>query len=198
MLIAACCDADTTTTVEATAFPPAGFLLPRVLDPGRYHTTTMTPLVTTEFGDGWTLLGEFPPLLILSRTVGTDRQKDFLNFVTLPATERATVAEVIRTVEGVVVGERVKGHRGPGRDRVHRRRARRGGGEVEVFAFPSDALYSQVPLDAPRFADGDRIRFTLVTVGDDTVLILAGTDRDLDYGDFITQVDEVLATTTFG
>ncbi len=69
---------------------------------------------------------------------------------------------------------------------------------MEVFAFPSDALYSQVPLDAPRFADGDRIRFTLVTVGDDTVLILAGTDRDLDYGDFITQVDEVLATTTFG
>ncbi len=54
-----------------------------------------------------------------------------------------------------------------------------------------------MPLDAPRFADGDRVRFTLVTVGDHTVAIVASTDRDLDYGDFVTAVDEVLATTAF-
>ncbi len=104
----------------------------------------MTPLVTADFGEGWTLLGEFPPLLLLSRTVGPDRQQDFLNFVTFPVAERAAVAGIIRNVAGVVAGEpeeRVVG----GRDATEFTAdiVVEGGGEVKAFAFPNDALYNQ-------------------------------------------------------
>ena len=110
MVLAACSDsssseptAATTATTAATAtlppsavsteagtatlqvFPSVGVLQPRTLSPDDYTTTIMTPTITLTVPDGWLHLGEFEPLLLLSRTMAGGRQADFLNLVTFPA-----------------------------------------------------------------------------------------------------------------
>ncbi len=180
------------------AFPSPGLLRPEELPPGQYTTTIMTPTITLTVGEGWQILGEFEPLLLMSRTVGFQGQEDFLNFVTFPGNSIDAVIDGIQHEEVldytdpvlVSVGEAeglsfTAGVMVPG------------GGSVEVFTFPNNRLYNRVPLDPPTFDDGDRIRFTVLEVGTDVLTIISGADDLIDFDAFLEAADEVLATVSF-
>ncbi len=178
-----------------SSFPSIDKAPPRQLEPGRYRTTLMTPRLSFEVGDGWLQIAEYEPLLLLSRAALFGTQADFLNFVTFPDTGPEPVIDAIRSVAALTAGAARPVTVG-GIDGVEFSAdvAVPGGGAVEVFAFPNNVLYNRVPLDPPRFADGDRARFTILEVGDDTVVVLAGTAAVLDYEAFIAEADAVLAT----
>lgn len=198
----------TTAPVETTEesdtapqpLPSVGTLRPFQLTPGEYTTTVMTPTVTITIGEGWMHIGEFEPLLLMSREVSGGRQQDFLNFVTFPENSVDAVADAIQSEPGT---EQEVSNAQPaaiggaeGRSFVVDVTVP-GGGSAESFAFPNDRLYSQVPLDPPRFSDGDRVRFTVVQVGEDVLAVMAGVDAELDFDAFLEDADEVLATVGF-
>ncbi len=72
-----------------------------------------------------------------------------------------------------------------------------GGGFAQTTLFPNNQTYSQVDLDPPRFNDGEQVRFTLIEVGENVLVIMAGSGPS-GFGGFLAIVDELLATVTFG
>jgi len=203
--------AGTTTTTVATTdeevpsgpqpLPGEATLRPVALEAGEYTTTVMTPTIVFSVDEGWLRLGEFDPLLIMSRVVTGGRQQDFLNFVTFPSNTVDAVVEIIQNEPGAeleVTDAQPASLAGAEGISFIAKTTVPGGGSVESFAFPNDRLYARVPLDPPRFEDGDRTRYTIVQVGDDVLVIIAGADEDLDFDAFLEAADEVLASVTFG
>lgn len=180
--------------------PSVGVLRPSALTPGEYTTTIMTPGMAITVDDGWLHLGEFEPLLLMSRDVSGGRQQDFLNFVTFPASTVDEIIDVVQAGAGIelAVSEDQPAEVGGAQGRSFIVDVTvPGGGSAESFAFPSNRLYRQVPLDPPRFSDGDRARLTVVQVDGDVLTIIAGADAELDFDAFLDAADGVIATVRF-
>ncbi len=187
-------DSNENETVAGQSFPKVGFGQPELLNPGRYTTTVMTPTITLEVGAGWQLLGEFEPLLLMSRTVD-QFQADALNFVTFPENTIDAVIDRIQSVPVLVDAEPVPASIGGAEGLAFTTAvAVPGGGLAEVFAFPNNRLYNQVPFDPPRFEDGDQVRFTVLEIGDDILTIITAADDSIEFDAFLTAADEVLAS----
>jgi hypothetical protein len=186
----------TTTTLDTDvqALDPVGTLLPagQRLFVGDYTTTVMVPTVGFSTSEIWDFVGEFPSLLLLGRG------GQGLNFILFPVYSGETVMEAIQneaifdasqivpatigSIDGVsfIVDVVVPG-----------------GGSAETTIFPNNQTYSQVDLDPPSFKDGEQIRFTVIEVGDNVVVIMAASGP-FGFGDFLEAADELLATVTFG
>jgi len=70
-------------------------------------------------------------------------------------------------------------------------------GSVELFIFPNNRLYNQIPLNPPQFRDGTRMRFTIIPIGGDVLAIMAISGDGTDFDSFLDAADEVLATISF-
>jgi len=190
--------ATTTTTLDTDvqALDPVGRILPggQRLSVGDYTTTVMTPTVTFSTSVFWGFRGEFPSLVLLGQPA---RQQE-LNFILFPIYSGKTVVEAIQKEAIFEASEFVPATVGsidgvsfivdvvvPG------------GGSAETTVFPNNQTYSQVDLDPPRFTDGEQVRFTVVEVGDNVVVIMAESGP-FGFGDFLETADELLATVTFG
>lgn len=191
----ACSDAN--PPAAADMFPSVGELRPVNLQPGAYVTSVMDPPLRLEVGDGWIHVGEFPPLLLLSRAIGA-RQADALNFITFPESDVDAVVTAIAS-EPVLGGPAIDtadlaGRTGRG---FTADVTVAGGGSAEIFSFPNNELYSQVPLDPPLFNDNDRVRVTAAQIGDDVLvaLVLAGAE---EFESFSVEADALLETLTVG
>ena len=190
--------ATTTTTLDpdVQALDPVGRLLPggQRLSVGDYTTTVMTPTLTFSTSEFWDFVGEFPSLLLL----GQPARQQGLNFVFFPVYSGETVVEAIQNEPIFEASEAVPATVG-GIEGVSFvvDVAVPGGGSAEATVFPSNQTYSQVDLDPPRFSDGEQIRFTVVEVGDNVVVIMA-VSGPFGFGGFLDTADELLATVTFG
>lgn len=188
--------ATTTTTLDTDvqALDPVGTLLPagQRLFVGDYTTTVMTPTVRFSTSEIWDFVGEFPSLLLL----GWGGQE--LNFILFPVYSGETVVEAIQS-EAIFDASQVVPAAIGGVDGVSFivDVVVPGGGSAETTVFPNNQTYSQVDLDPPSFKDGEQIRFTVVEVGDNVVVIMAASGP-FGFGDFLETADELLATVTFG
>jgi len=190
--------ATTTTTLgtDVQALDPVGRLLPggQRLSVGDYTTTVMTPTVTFSTSEFWDFVGEFPSLLLL----GQPARQQGLNFVFFSVYSGETVVEAIQN-EAIFDASQVVPATIGGIDGVSFivDVVVPGGGSAETTVFPNNQTYSQVDLDPPRFTDGEQVRFTVVEVGDNVVVIMAESGP-FGFGDFLETADELLATVTFG
>jgi hypothetical protein len=189
----------TTTTTLGTGvqvLDPVGRLLSggSRLSVGDYTTTVMTPTVTFSTNKFWDFLGEFPSLLLL----GQPARQQGLNFILFPTYSGETVVEAIQN-EAIFDTSQVVPATIGGIDGVSFtvNVVVPGGGSAETTVFPNSQIYSQVDLDPPNFTDGEQIRFTVVEVGDNVVVIMAASGP-FGFGDFLETADELLATVTFG
>jgi hypothetical protein len=213
MLVLAACSSstasesvNTSTTQAATttmaidtdvqALDPVGRLLGggQRLSVGDYTTTVMSPTITFSTNEFWDFVGEFPSLLLL----GQPARQQSLNFILFPAYSSETVAEAIQSEAIFDASEVVPATIG-GIDGVSFivDVAVPGGGSEEITIFPNNQTYSQVDLDPPSFTDGEQIRFTVVEVGNNVVVIMAASGP-FGFGDFLETADVLLATVTFG
>lgn len=190
--------ATTTTTLgtDVQALDPVGRLLlgGNRLSVGDYTTTVMTPRITFSTSEFWDFIGEFPPLLLL----GQPARQQILNFVLFPVNSGETVVEAIQN-EAIFDVSQVAPATIGGIDGVSFMVdvVVPGGGSAQTTVFPNNQIYSQVDLDPPSFNDGEQIRFTVVEVGDNVVVIMA-ISGPFGFGDFLETADELLATVTFG
>jgi hypothetical protein len=190
--------ATTTTTLDTDvqALDPVGRILPggQRLSVGDYTTTVMTPTVTFSTSEFWDFRGEFPSLLLL----GQPARQQGLNFVFFPVYSGETVVDAIHD-EAIFEASQIVPATIGGIDGVSFivDVVVPGGGSAETTVFPNNQIYSQVDLDPPRFNDGEQIRFTVVEVGDNVVVVMAESGP-FGFGDFLETADELLATVTFG
>ncbi|RLE11343.1 MAG: hypothetical protein DRJ28_10840 [Actinobacteria bacterium] len=190
--------ATTTTTLDpdVQVLDPVGRLMGngQRLSVGDYTTTVMTPTVTFSTTKFWDFVGEFPSLLLL----GQPERQQGLNFILFPTYSGETVVETIQN-EAIFDASQVVPATVGGIDGVSFivDIVVPGGGSAETTVFPNNQTYSQVDLDPPRFTDGEQIRFTVVEVGDNVVVIMAAAGP-FGFRDFLETADELLATVTFG
>jgi hypothetical protein len=187
----------TTTTLDTgvQALDPVGRILPgQRLSVGDYTTTLMTPTITFSTSKFWDFIGEFPSLLLLGQPA---RQQE-LNFILFATYSGDTVADTIQN-EAIFDASEVVPATVGGIDGVSFivDVVVPGGGSAQTTIFPNNQTYSQVDLDPPSFKDGEQIRFTVVEVGDNVVVIMAASGP-FGFGDFLDTADELLATVTFG
>ena len=188
----------TTTTLDTDvqALDPVGRLLPggSRLSVGDYTTTVMTPTVTFSTSEFWDFVGEFPSLLLL----GQPARQQGLNFILFPTDSGETVVEAIQN-EAIFDASQVVPATIGGIDGVSFivDVVVPGGGSAETTVFPNNQTYSQVDLDPPSFTNGEQVRFTVVEVGDNVVVVMAASGP-FGFGDFLETADELLATVTFG
>jgi hypothetical protein len=186
----------TTLGTDVQALDPVGTILPgQRLSVGDYTTTVMTPTITFSTTRFWDFIGEFPSLLLLGQPA---RQQE-LNFVLFATYSGETVADTIQNEAIFDASEVVQATVGgiDGVSFIVDVVVPGGGVSNPVIIFPNNQTYSQVDLDPPSFKDGEQIRFTVVEVGDNVVVIMAGSGPS-GFGDFLETADELLATVTFG
>jgi hypothetical protein len=189
--------APTTTTLgtDVQALDPVGRILPgQRLSVGAYTTTVMTPTVTFSTSKFWDFNGEFPSLLLL----GQPARQQALNFVHFPVYSGETIVEAIQNEE-IFDATQVAPATIGGIDGVSFivDVVVPGGGSAQTTVFPNNQTYSQVDLEPPSFNDGEQIRFTVIEVGDNVVVIMAQSGP-FGFGDFLETADELLTTVTFG
>jgi hypothetical protein len=188
----------TTTTIDTDvqALDPVGRLLGagQRLSVGDYTTTVMSPTITFSTKEFWDFVGEFPSLLLL----GQPARQQGLNFILFPTYSGETVLEAIQS-EAIFNASQVVPATIGGVDGVSFivDVVVPGGGSAQTAIFPNNQTYSQVDLDPPSFTDGEQIRFTLVEVGNNVVVIMAASGP-FGFGDFLETADVLLATVTFG
>lgn len=194
----------TVTTEDGSGTPealsPVGSLviLNHDLAPGRHTTTIMTPTIAFSVGEGWIYRGEYEPLLLLMRDVVAQGRSEVLNFVTFHTNSIDAVIETIKSQEILKSTDPVEvsidGYDGlsftadvvvPGSE------------SVELYIFPNNRLYNQIPLNPPQFRDGTRIRFTIIPIDGDVMTIMAISGDGTDFDSFLDAADEVLATISF-
>jgi hypothetical protein len=189
----------TTTTLDTDmqALDPVGRFLARDQRPsvGDCTTTVMTPTITFSTTRFWDFIGEFPSLLLLGQS---ERQEE-LDFALFATYSGETVADAIQNEAIFDASEVVQATVGgiDGVSFIVDVVVPGGGVSNPVIIFPNNQTYSQVDLDPPSFNDGEQIRFTVVEVGDNVVVIMAGSGPS-GFGDFLETADELLATVTFG
>jgi len=168
------------------------------LSPGRHTTTILTPTIAFSVGEGWIYRGEYEPLLLLTRDVAAQGRSEVLNFVTFQANSIDTVIEAIQSQEILRSTDPVPVSIG-GFDGISFTAdvVVPGGESVELFIFPNNRLYNQIPLNPPQFRDGTRMRFTIIPIGGDVLAIMAISGDGTDFDSFLDAADEVLATISF-
>jgi hypothetical protein len=188
----------TTTTLDTDmqALDPVGRFLARDQRPsvGDCTTTVMTPTNTFSTSRFRDFIGEFPSLLLLGQS---ERQEE-LDFALFATYSGETVADAIQN-EAIFDASEVVPATGGGIDGVSFivDVVVPGGGSAQTIIFPNNQSYSQVDLDPPSFKDGEQIRFTVIEVGDNVVVIVAASGP-FGFRDFLEAADELLATVTFG
>ncbi len=191
--------ATTTTTLDTDAdvqaLDPVGRFLPgQRLSVGDYTTTLMTPTIEFSISEFWDFRGEFASLLLLQQPAG----QQALNFILFPVYSGEVVAEAIQNQAIFDVSEVVPATVG-GIDGVSFivDVVVSGGGSAQITIFPNNQTYSQVDLDPPSFNDGEQVRFIVVEIGDNVLVIMAGSGP-FGFNDFLATADKLLATVTFG
>jgi hypothetical protein len=154
----------------------------------------MTPTITFSTSRFWDFAGEFPSLLLLWQPA----RQQALNFAFFATYSGETVADTIQN-EAIFDASEVVPATVGGIDGVSFivDVVVPGGGSAQTIIFPNNQTYSQVDLDPATFNDGEQVRFTVIEIGDN-VLVIVAKAGPFGFGDFLDTADKLLATVTFG
>ena len=208
-LVTAACDSsndaadatvDPATADQPTVLQPVGGFVLQAMTDRAYTTSIFTPAIKFSGANGWLFNGEFEPLLLLSRGIGsTGTQQQALNFVRFSTTDTDAVVAALQSEPILVFSEEtdpatIGGIEGMA---LTATAVVPGGGQAQGLIFPNNLFVSQVPLDPPVFFDGDAVRFTVIPVDDVVLVVLAVADAESSFDDHLAAADALLATVTF-